>query len=270
MDDSSLLTPPTIEQLQEEKLERKNKRLDDCGSWATWYDPHTGRMTGFTFHCDLWRECPTCLERRAKREKKFVEETIEKKQIVMLQLDPDDAKKLTRKLEKDEYQRFPQDGYDLIFVNRNSLRQSDLGESVELTPRLVEELDWTEIVHSPGRKNKSGALFTSTKTSTKEDNWAIVETTQFVSDAPRDIITKVASEIVAQTSEMNPTTIDEVVEYINTRAAMTMNALQARGFVCTAYRKKVKVSMSRVNWCNNLCLINEKFDNDQHENHTKH
>lgn len=267
---SNLLTPPTKEELEQEKFERKEKRLQDCGAWASWIDPHTGRITGFTFHCDLWRECPRCLARRAMRERKFLEETIQNKSIVALELSEEEIRKITRKLDKDEYQRFPQENHDLIFMGRNTaIALGIYGDSIEVTARVINEMNWEKIVDTPGRKNKSGALFTSTKPTSKEENWAIVEITQFVSNAPREIVNATGNAIANQ-MEMQPQTIEEVVEGIQTRVYAVISSLEARGYSCTTYRKKVKVSMGKVDWCQNLCLINDKNDNGKYQQVTRY
>jgi hypothetical protein len=229
------------------KAEKHAKRLKDCGSFSYWFDPHSGRRSGYVMHCDLFRECQQCLQRRASREYDWMKKAVIKNGNIRRTIvaNQKEGTAFVRGVHKTKYARYPlMDGTELIFFDAE-IKDEDIGREVDLKEMMWE--DWTEIVLTPEGRNKSGTLHVPTSPD-DEEPFTIINSKQFVTEAPTELIEKTTDEVVAETDYMRPTTPQEVLLYLNKRLKMTVTKLRAHGYDCRVYQKKLKVIHSRIDW----------------------
>lgn len=229
---------------------RKQQRLHDCGKWGYYFDPHTGKQTGFTYSCDLFRECPICREKRANREKKWVVESYhraKKNFLFVTAKDQQEANKLLRGVNKKQYVRYPQQsGFEYIFLSGELESQLDITYDV-VTPDFLRELNWMEIVNTPEGRNKSGSMHTPVSQKNPEP-FQIIEIEQFIPNAPGEIVDRAMQYAIAQTLDLLPEDAREVKEAIDQRVALAIEFLKENGYTVRTYSKKLKVIISRINW----------------------
>ena len=150
-EDEHRLATSSTEKHREEK---RAQRISDCGKWSNWYNPHSGKRTGFIFKCGLFRYCNACLERRADEEYELMKTAALEKRMIAKVVDPKEATKLIRKADKSEYIRFPQEnGTDLLLLDESV---GIAGVAVDLN--WVIQQDWSTLVQTPEGRNKSGTM----------------------------------------------------------------------------------------------------------------
>lgn len=232
-------------QIQMRKREKHFKRLKDCGNFAYWFDPHSGKRSGFVLHCDLFRECPSCLQRRATREYQWMKYAVITKHINFVRMDDrQKVNNMVRGLDKTQYVRYPLvDGTEIIFLDANE--RPDTGEKAESL--WLSKQDWAEIVTTPEGRNKSGTLHIPSSPE-EEEAFTIITAKQFVTEAPINLVEETADQVVADTDYMRPENPQEVRTYLNRRLNMTVKKLREQGHECRVYHKKLKVIHSRIDW----------------------
>ncbi len=228
----------------QKRIEKREKRKADCGNWSNWYDPHTGRRTGFTFRCGLFRMCPSCLTERADVEYEWMQQTsLDKRMVVTELLDPKEATKMLRGVDKTDYVRYPQEeGGDLIIVNEDV---GISGRGIDL--EWVVNQDWEEIVKTPAGRNKSGTIHVPVSDEDVEE-FSIITTTQFITSATRQETIHAMDLVVEETRGLNPTTPDEVVDALQKRISMATSKLKQAGFTVHMYSKQLKLIHSKIDW----------------------
>jgi hypothetical protein len=226
------------------RASRREKRLRDCGSWAYWFDPHTGQRSGYLMYCDIFRECSRCLLRRATKEYEWMKKAVLAKDINVVKIeDKRTASNLVRGVHKSKYARYPlEDGTELVFIDAN---EKEIGEKAEL--EWIMKQDWSEIVSTPKGRNKSGTIHVPASPE-DEEPFTIIKAKQFVTDAPVEQVEQAAEEVIAETDYMRPENPKDVLLYLNRRLSMTIRKLKAQGFDCRVYQKKLKVIHSRIDW----------------------
>lgn len=231
-----------------DEADRRNQRLHDCGKWGYYFDPHTGKQSGFVYSCDLFRECPICRKKRANREKKwmFQANDREKENFVFVRVDDAyEANRLLRGVGKKQYVRYPQqDGSEVIFLHGEL---SDKVDGEEVTHDFLRELDWETIVTTPEGRNKSGAMH-SPPSPKNPEKFQIIEIQQFIPSAPVELVDEAMRYAISQTLDLLPEDALEVRDGINQRTNLAIDYLRKRGHSVNTYKKKIKVILSQINW----------------------
>lgn len=247
----------------DEALHRRKQRLNDCGNPACRLDPHTGNHFWFSQQCGLFRLCPSCLERRANQAKDKMQYYIASGHPVkMLSLSQEDAKRLCRRLEKTEYERFPtENSGDILFV----MSSTNLGDfepyAEELSLEDATTLMWSQIVLTPEGRNRSG-IMTQPVSRGEEEGIEYIQSPSLVSDAPIKDQAKAMQLARHNTSHLNPRTAEEVEKALSDRMWEAFRILKRMGYSSRMYYGMQKVVMSRVFWCVNVNSIKRE---KQHE-----
>lgn len=243
---------------QMKKSQKRAKRLQDCGRFAYWFDPHTGKRAGYSMRCDLFRECPRCLQHRAYTEYERMKNCMLYKELKMIIVDSKkDGSALLRGIHKTKYARYPQmDGTEIIFFEKG-IFGDDIGE--EIPTGWIAKQDWAEIVLTPEGRNKSGTVHIPV-VSDDEEPYTIINAKQFVTDAPQELTDQLCDETIAETANMQPETPEEVLLYMNRRLRTTIKKLKERGYECRIYQKKLKVIHSRIDWTGRMLNFSVKSD----------
>lgn len=248
-EDLSWLT--LLEEDEQQRREHKRlKRLKDCGSWAYWFDAHTGRRTGFTMYCDLFRDCPLCLHRRADQEYQWMRDTVIRTVDTIMALtvsSQDEGNNLIRGLNKTEYARYPQeDGTELIFLMQAKvIKKNKRGKRATIDWVIAQ--DWKVILRTPEGRNKSGALHMPVSTADNEP-FSIINTRQFTTNAPAMVVDNIMDKVVIETEHFKPKDVGEVEGYLRERFKSATGKLQEQGYEVNTYTKKLKVTHSKIDW----------------------
>lgn len=244
----------------DEKAHRRQQRLNDCGSPACRLDPHTGNHYWFSQRCGLFRMCPTCLDERAKKVKLNMQEFIASGNgVKMLRLSESDAKRLCRRLDKLEYERFPidQEGDILFVVSTVNLGDEFEGYASDLTLAEVDALAWSTIVLTPEGRNRSGKMTVCCRND-GDDEFEYVQSPSLVSDASMKE-QAVAMEMARRnTATLNPRTAEEVEEALADRMWEAYRILKSLGYNPRMYYGMQKVVLGRISWINNHNVKREK------------
>jgi len=238
------------EETPEEKLNRQQKRMNECGMWSNWFDPHTGQKTGFIFRCDLFRQCPRCLEYRAEKEKGWVSNAVSQHEdnIYVISLSKEDATKLLRNVPKTDYIRYPQEnGQDLVFAGEGLFIAHT--DRQHVSNEWIYTTDWTEILDTPTGRNKSGTLHVPVAEASKED-FSIINTKQFITNAPRQVVDAAMDKAVADTPHFKPQDAEEVERYLQDRANRAIKQIVRQGYTISDYLKRLKVIHKKISWKN--------------------
>lgn len=243
---------------EKKKFKRKRNRIDNCGSWSNWYDPHTGKRTGYFFYCGAFRECSRCLEKRAERELDWMKKSFLTGKLNALTktiADRQTVSKMLRGIHKDEYVRYPQsDGTDLLLSDPTL---GLAGEKIGIS--WIMNQDWKEILSTPEGRNKSGVIHIP-KLTEKPEKFSIITTQQFTSDASQEVINGTMDEVVQETFSMNPQSAEEVEDYINDRSRRAIDKLKEQGYVTSIFVKKVKVVHNKIAWQRQNSLFNNSVN----------
>ena len=233
---------------QQRREHKRLKRLKDCGSWAYWFDAHTGRRTGFTMYCDLFRDCPLCLHRRADREYLWMKDVaIRMKIVTVTVISQEDGNELVRGVDKIDYARFPQeDGTELIFLTQERvLEKNKTGKRATIDWIMAQ--DWKAILRTPEGRNKSGSLHMPVSPASDEP-FSIIKSRQFTTNAPAMVVDNIMDDVVVETQHFKPTDVGEVEEYLQERFKSAIGKLQEDGYEVNTYTKKLKVTHSKIDW----------------------
>lgn len=246
----------TEKEKEEDKRQRRLQRIKDCGKYAWWFDPHTGQKSGYIRYCENFRECPVCLERRAKQEYEWMKLKIYQEEIqIMVKRVPNkkEGNKLTRGISKDQYLRYPQnDGTEILFFD--ALTGIDGGEPVDENWIRDNAHNWEDWVLTPEGRNKSGTLHMPSQPDNQEKT-TVITTKQFITDAPEAVVSPIMDRIVEETKHMNPKTPEEVEECLEMRFMRATAEIAQLGFNLSVYEKKFRLIHSKINWQNSR-LIN--------------
>ena len=228
---------------EKNREEKRAQRISDCGKWSNWYNPHSGKRTGFIFQCGLFRYCDECLEKRAEEEYTLLKTAALDKRMIMKIVTAEEATKLIRKAEKTEYIRYPQEnGNDILFLDES------VGiEGVEVDLGWVMKQDWTNIVQTPEGRNKSGTMHIPVDDETPEE-FSIINTKQFITNANQRVTNQVMGEAIQETASLDPKTPDAVVAALRKRVAIATHKLRQQGFTVTVYSKRLKLIHALVDW----------------------
>jgi hypothetical protein len=238
-----------------DKEERRSSRIKDCGKFAWWFDPHTGEKQGYYRYCEVYRECQTCLERRAQKEKELMMNIVTSCNVMITRVeDKSEGNKFVRntKASKSQYVRYPlEDGSEIIFFDGDELP----ADGAKINLEWVLEENWEEIVCQPEGRNRSGKMHMPESPGDKEE-YTMINSYQLVAEAPNGVVANMMDEVVEETAHMNPETPEEVQRDLFTRFLELQRKLRDSGFKSRTYPKKVKVVHSKINWQVNSCDIN--------------
>jgi len=226
--------------------ERRLSRIADCGNWAYWFDPHAGSMKTYKFRCDLFRECPKCLEQRAKAEFKQWRKVMYEP-VAHFTMDSGETDSWLRKAgaKKSDYVRYPQkDGTDVLLVQRDLIPDASL-----VGPEWYHQQDWTKIMDTPEGRNRSGTLHAGPPPSGKEE-YTVITTMQFLTTADWVVTAEAMRQVIEDTGHYRPTEPQHVVSCLTDRTNKTVAKLLAAGYEITIYKKKFKLIHSKISWDN--------------------
>lgn len=228
---------------EQKRIAKREKRVKDCGKWSNWYNPHSGKRTGFVFQCGLFRYCKNCLEKRADEEYDFMKQAALDKRMVVVLVDPKTATKMLRTAEKTQYVRYPQeDDLDMLILDES------LGiEGREIDFAWVKGQSWTSIVNTPKGRNKSGTIHLP-PSDENPDDFTIIHTQQFVTTANRNTTLRAMQIAEQETSDLDPQTPDEVVSALHRRIRIATNRLRQAGYTVNVYSKRMKLIHALIDW----------------------
>lgn len=232
---------------EQTRREKKKRRKGDCGKFANWYNPHSGKRTGFIFRCGLFRDCETCLKRRADQEYELIKTASLEKRMIAKIMTPKQATRLIRKMDKTEYVRFPQEnGNDLLLLDEEASEAMGIG-GVEVDLHWVVRQNWETLVQTPKGRNKSGTMHIPASDDEPEE-FTIITTSQFVTNANRGATIKAMKEAEQETANLDPRTSDEVVSALHKRTSVATRKLRELGFHTTLYSKRLKLVHGLIDW----------------------
>ena len=245
---------------EKEKEEKRKKRIDDCGSWSYWFDPHTGKRQSYVFRCQMFRECEVCLRERAEQEQERLQDKmIDDKPMRWSIVQDGEIKKVLRNTgaKKEDYVCYPlKDGTHLLITSG-----LDISCSETVTFSWITKQDWTNISDTPIGRNKSGTL-TVPPVPEDEEESSIVEIEMFITNASSTLVNTIMDEIVEETFDMNPETVEDVERCLTIRTSKVTKQLKDLGHSVTIYYRNFKVIHSDISWSFNS--VNTKnFTNKQ-------
>lgn len=229
---------------EQTRLEKRKLRIADCGKWSNWYNPHSGKQTGFVFRCGLFRHCESCLEKRADEEYSFMKQAALDKRMVVVFTDAKTATNLLRKADdKSQYVRYPQeDGFDMLVLDETLGIE---GRPIDLSWVMAQ--NWTTLTATPEGRNKSGTLHLPPSDDDPED-FTIINTQQFITSADRGTTLNAMTAAELETADLDPQTPDEVVQALRRRVKATTSKLRQAGYTVNVYSKKLKLVHALVDW----------------------
>lgn len=229
--------------------QRHIERMKRCGKWSAGeFQPETGAPKRYVYKCDLWREgCEDCLKERAGFVRAQFMETLASKELYVVEVSPDRAKKLIRKMNKEQYEKFPQEDCDLLIFEKGALNIEKLEGAEELTIQNAVTWNWEAVVKLPEGRNKSGSL-TSPKTSTEAEKFSMITNKQIVTDAPENVQENMIQEVLQETSYLNPKNAKAVEKALARRAILYGKKLRNAGYNTFLHARKRKVLINKINW----------------------
>ncbi len=254
---------------EEIRQDRIRRRVDDCGKWAYWFDPHTGKKASFVFRCGLFRECDICLAIRADREYKWMHKTSFHKRMLAIRLTRKEANNFVRNIKKQDYVRYPlKGGIDLVIANE----ETKIENGVEVTVGWVVKQNWEHLTNTPKGRNKSGVIHVPEAKEITEE-FSIIATKQFITNAPKDIANAIIDESIKETIYLNPKNPNDVKNALYQRNTTTIHKLKQQGFTVTIYEKKLKLIHSKISWLkkigNKTSVNTENLTRSDHKNKDK-
>jgi len=236
------------------KDEKHQERLANCGKQAYFFNPLTGKQQGYVFYCDLFRECPRCLDRRAKKTyKRVVDLIIKKDKIHTAMVDHEEARNLLRRLgaNKNQFSRFPMDdGNDLLLLDLSELSVDRENVAfVKIDIDWIMAQDWRFIMNTPDGTRKSGMLHIPPPGPEKEETVQIA-VPEFVTSAVPSEVAALMEKIVKETANFKPTNAEEVKAYLWQRVMRAVRELESRGHYVGVYIKMHKIAPSKIAWEN--------------------
>lgn len=232
----------------DQRRQRRMQRIIDCGKYAWHFDPHTGHKNGYIRFCDNFRECQTCLERRAKKEYEWMKKKVYEGKIKMvcrIVSSREEANRLVRGVNKDQYVRYPQeDGTEIIFFDKEA---NVNGNPINPGWMRGNKDKWSKWVLTPEGRNKSGTMHVPATPEEKEP-FTTVTIKQFVADAPDSTVSEIMDKVVEETEHMRPETPEEVEQFSETRFMMATAQLSKQGISFRVYEQKMKVYHNKIDW----------------------
>lgn len=166
----SAIFPPDDDE-EQLKLQRKRRRIAECGRYVKRPTASAGGHVHFVTipqYCHYWRECPTCLNRRALEiRNRFnaakVKADQEGSKLKLVVMTAKEAERFSRKNAKEDYMRLPVDeNQALILTITNEViantEQLITGEWLTDMQRKDRFDYWLTIANTPEGLNASGKL----------------------------------------------------------------------------------------------------------------
>lgn len=162
---------------QEEKDERKQERLEFCGTWSQTLNATTGEPYSFRSRCHYWRDCSRCFEERVEafqsRYRACKADTEDGEYLQAAELSDLQAKRLIRRLRKTHspYWRIPTEDGILILWD-NLLDSTSTGTLDHST------IDWEVLARTPEKTKYTGKLGRIENKKEKEEGSIVVRVPQ--------------------------------------------------------------------------------------------
>jgi len=227
------------------KEEKRQKRINDCGSWSYWFNPHTGGKESYMFRCQMFRECEVCLRDRAEKEQERLQDKMIDEQPMSWIIVPDEQIKKTLRnsgASKDDYVCYPLQNETQLLIIYSDF---NVGEPVTFT--WITAQDWTNIANTPVGRNKSGTL-TVPPAPEDEEAFSIVEVELFITTASGETVNSIMDEAIQETFDMHPETIEEIERCLSIRTDKAIKLLKELGHSVTIYYRNFKVTHCDISW----------------------
>lgn len=225
-----------------EKEERRQARIDQCGSLRHRIHPLTHQWYSYVMRCKCWTECPACLKERAldfqRRHKRAVQQTEDNVSVIVT--DEKRAKSLVRKLRNAGtlYWRIPTEGDIYIFFD-NCLHEDLLDECYS------GPIDWGLLASTPSGCRYSGDL--GRRVEEEDDSPAIVVTIpDFRIELPTAVtMDKVFMEVGRRTGDLEFGFDEQEISYAASICGDVMETVvEEIGGICERSAARVKVTLN--------------------------
>lgn len=234
---------------EEEKAERKKRRLADCGKYIKiTIRPETGEMRPMVTRCGLL-ECIVCRKIRANRFKIDIIRAVAENPdgIIYLNVTSEtESKRIVRLLDRSDYRRLPQndESGDMFFIKADKADLIGVSGKEFVIEKTDLELDWEQIICYPEGKRSSGNLGKNLPEE-KEYN---VDIPVVSTNADHNTLIESIKETLAETIDMNPKTEVEVNACMTKRASILKEKLKFDKIYVEIKFKKGYVDLSRIEW----------------------
>lgn len=236
----------------ERKAARRLQRLQDCGRWSYYFDAHNGNRTAYVFKCKLFRDCDKCRKDRAHNESYNIRKVSLSKPMIAIRTTTDEATKMLRGVDKEDYVRYPQENYDLVIINKEI---KEISNSISIDTQWMSNQNWELIVSTPEGRNKSGQIHLP-KPVEDDRKFDIVATEQIVSDAPREVVQDAMDEAIRRTAYLDPKDIEGIEHGLHERLKIAKRILRMGKYSVNTYQRKQKVIIENISW-KNSCSITQ-------------
>jgi hypothetical protein len=228
----------------EQNKPKKEDHIAKCGTFASRIDAQNGRQVFFQYECGYELDCPRCFDKRVRRVKDDIERAYSEGPIAMLWAENDGvAEDLLSDLVKKNYRKFPiADGSVVTFYK---CEEGDANQVKDID-ELNLSIDWNEIAKTTPKRRTSGALGIAKKSVDNDKYLGEVETQTVATNANQLAQKQAYKKATAETSNLHPTSIEELGYAITMRVKAYVGVLTSWGYdsVCSSYTQKIK----SINW----------------------
>jgi len=232
---------------------RIRHRLSLCGgSWVRYFDPATGIHKRAPYTCGLWRDklCPRCFEQRigylrGRILKALVNARQEEVSILTVRADSNQSRSLTRRLDKEDYARYPvSEDKDLFFIHGDAEGIKPSDDAQPVTYDEVDAMDWEEIALTPRGRISGGLGYSKPE---EQEYKVTMETIVLDSSTTAAQQKEALATAYKETIDLNPQTEEEVQQAVKERLSAYEKALIAAGGKVFS-RRTVTRHFSRIIW----------------------
>lgn len=219
-----------------------SERVAQCGQLRHKPDWRTGKRAGYYQRCELHLYCPSCLARRASKEKERVLAAVGDTGTVykLVVSAGESTAKIVRGIDSAHYRRYPQANGSTVILHTDPNTE---GDSIP-----VEDLDFQALARTPEGANWSGKLApttppVSTENKDKEEGPSkVVRVPAFTVDDPRDRIEAERNEDYTQcwefatlaTADLDPG-METLALCMRERMRHYRSALEKKGYRVTFF-----------------------------------
>jgi len=250
--------------MEREVKARHDTRVSICGTYVRNTDGHTGRFAHRMWLCDIFRECPRCLERRADATMRRMYYAYTGHRIVYGFVSKEQAEEILKDISSKHYLRCPvEDGVHLFIENVDD--QADYLKEYGFAFCIPESLDFSKIVYTPEGQRMTGKL--GAKPIIHDGQTIIVTASQIMVDnitstqemiAMQQAINETADsyfEPVAEGVILSPEELMQLARTVTTAMqrrdrAFVENVKRLGGKVKYASQRKETLEIKRIQWIN--------------------
>ncbi len=242
--------------LEESKMEKRRWRMEHCGLFQYFADPHIGCKRHRYIRCNL---CDDCKELQgAYMAGRINHACTQHKTIRMIKCGQEEVNELWEKAKgKKNAYKIPQaDNQYILFVPGYIVGKKGTAIRSDNLIEVISKEKWIDMANNlPEGRRTSGGLGRR-KPVEQDENKVIVEikNAMFKSrkngEQPRRSLTDMAwDEATMRTLDLNPKTPDEVVEANNTRVKKYVEVMKKYGYELDQYCKmRIGVNPDNINW----------------------